>query len=1278
MMDLKSRFELSRELPSNQERLSWELPRFLDAASRRGKIIVVIDGLHRIANNDDSEANLAWLPLVLPPGVRFIISASDITTSRKPKPVVVGAPAAPSPKSQLLTERSGTFADHSSRAPSPANGETAQAGALKSSNKDGMTEMTSPRRSMSPAVGAGAGAGPGYHQVGDDDSDCDSEELRAQRNIRGRRIMAELERRQLTGLDMKPMDRPTCRSMLEAYVRKSVQTAVAAAHAARGDSENFPAIAMAMGTFLTNMHGSSAASGLMVDDDMDAEMDSFLSGLVDSPLGNDAPGSSSPTNPGSAQGIDFVPGFLLFESQINALLSHSQGSTPLFLRLILRCAHNAVARGFSLWFLWDDWLKATSVSELLERILLTLEKGHAPTAQSMADDEARTLREGGLAALVRLYPWHPSLRRVHRRAQETADRQRKHEAREAQLAAEHGSGSYPPAGTYPLSTSIGPTSSDDSAQLEQLIAASKPAVALNDEGTMTPTLAQNSLSDSTSASVAEGSPALFRPESLSLDSGPVLHLAAPLPPASLTHSLVASTHTLSSGGTAAAHMGMGVTKGAGTSILQSLGDQQWLSASQHAETRLDEALRTAERGVDKAMFAAKRAAAASSTASGASHWCSPDGQSAEAEAGAGAAYIDVMMHTVLANAHAYASVLPPSGRAGHSPTALLQSLQAESESAKTLSSSANSPSQLLGPASTLSLDASQAQSQSQRQEESRSLHFRSGKESSSIDVEAMLVQAQLKEIQDQYTEPEDPVEAARVGLSSLPVYLRGGLVSQGLGALLGNALSLLFVARHGLKEAELWAMLATLRARPPEYMEMLQRQRVQQEKSRGVLQVCHAARGDLEDHWRVEDHVRTGMLTLAQLQRGMLKASKALRRGDLLRLLEITGLVGQEAVDAGFVTGTEDKVNEAAHDAGPEEGAGAGAAIRVYFPELLHRILSGEKRERWHTHRHRLGLFHEHEHIGLGGKVTDGPKAIGGMDDFAVGSSSASRSPYGPQAFSRRDVPFGEEESGDGYGDLGSAAGSVLGSQDDLATLGPVIEENLLELLTSLGALHSPEHQVILLPSENHSFRTVIRAIVEQRGGEEAWHGHMIRYFQKLPNTSMRRCEELPWHLQLCRKWYVLKDALSDLKTFDMMYTSDDLKDELLSYWRLLTEGPLRILSEAQLQQQVAEQLAELERDKAERRQAEARARREGRGRRERGQSSQLPSRQSSQLQSRQSSQLQSRSSSRVATASSRGGRDDDSEGGGYEDDEDELYDEEFEYEVRTGGAGAWLISFLC
>jgi hypothetical protein len=44
-------------------------------------VIVVVDGLHRIATNDSSPANLAWLPLELPPGVRFVISATTPTVA---------------------------------------------------------------------------------------------------------------------------------------------------------------------------------------------------------------------------------------------------------------------------------------------------------------------------------------------------------------------------------------------------------------------------------------------------------------------------------------------------------------------------------------------------------------------------------------------------------------------------------------------------------------------------------------------------------------------------------------------------------------------------------------------------------------------------------------------------------------------------------------------------------------------------------------------------------------------------------------------------------------------------------------------------------------------------------------------------------------------------------------------------------------------------------------------------------------------------------------------
>jgi hypothetical protein len=50
----------------------------------------------------------------------------------------------------------------------------------------------------------------------------------------------------------------------------------------------------------------------------------------------------------------------------------------------------------------------------------------------------------------------------------------------------------------------------------------------------------------------------------------------------------------------------------------------------------------------------------------------------------------------------------------------------------------------------------------------------------------------------------------------------------------------------------------------------------------------------------------------------------------------------------------------------------------------------------------------------------------------------------------------------------------------------------------------------------------------------EEWHMKLIRFFEKKSN-SHRRCEELPWHLQICRRWYSLKADVSHLDTFHTM-----------------------------------------------------------------------------------------------------------------------------------------------
>lgn len=75
LREIKEHFELNKEIPEVEERLSWQFPRFLEAASKKGRIIVIIDGLQRLRTTD-GESILKWMPLAFPPNVRLIFSGT--------------------------------------------------------------------------------------------------------------------------------------------------------------------------------------------------------------------------------------------------------------------------------------------------------------------------------------------------------------------------------------------------------------------------------------------------------------------------------------------------------------------------------------------------------------------------------------------------------------------------------------------------------------------------------------------------------------------------------------------------------------------------------------------------------------------------------------------------------------------------------------------------------------------------------------------------------------------------------------------------------------------------------------------------------------------------------------------------------------------------------------------------------------------------------------------------------------------------------------------------
>ncbi|OQR97490.1 hypothetical protein ACHHYP_11003 [Achlya hypogyna] len=80
LTELKEYFELPKEVPTLEERLSWQFPRYLDAASRKGRIILIVDGVHRLRTSD-GDSILKWLPLSFPANVRLVLAATSVPSA---------------------------------------------------------------------------------------------------------------------------------------------------------------------------------------------------------------------------------------------------------------------------------------------------------------------------------------------------------------------------------------------------------------------------------------------------------------------------------------------------------------------------------------------------------------------------------------------------------------------------------------------------------------------------------------------------------------------------------------------------------------------------------------------------------------------------------------------------------------------------------------------------------------------------------------------------------------------------------------------------------------------------------------------------------------------------------------------------------------------------------------------------------------------------------------------------------------------------------------------
>ena len=80
---LKTHFGLKKEVAKDDKRLRWDLPDFLEQASRKASsslILILVDGLH-LLRDEEGEEDPRWLPQVFPANVRLIVSTTIYETA---------------------------------------------------------------------------------------------------------------------------------------------------------------------------------------------------------------------------------------------------------------------------------------------------------------------------------------------------------------------------------------------------------------------------------------------------------------------------------------------------------------------------------------------------------------------------------------------------------------------------------------------------------------------------------------------------------------------------------------------------------------------------------------------------------------------------------------------------------------------------------------------------------------------------------------------------------------------------------------------------------------------------------------------------------------------------------------------------------------------------------------------------------------------------------------------------------------------------------------------
>lgn len=879
ILALQSRFELNRPIPKTQERLSWELPRFLDLASKKGKIIIIIDGIHRLRSNDGTEDSLSWLPLELPPNVRIIVSVTDQEQSSSPP-------------------------------------EVSSVHSVSSSSSNTHPPM-----------------------------------------VKKNKIILELMRRSIPELHVNLMDRNSCRSLILEYIHNSI---------------NSEAAAITMGPYADATLHQNRTTGHVI----------------------------------PSKGV--VPGFLLFDTQIAALLNHPCGGNPLFLRLFLRCLHFLSNRGYSLWTIFDDWITSRSVPELYEKILSCSEMGYRKTRELSQSANDMTIAAGGISALKKLFPQHPSFR-DHNHDLDTESN-----------------------GDYARNTPGSPNKLRHSQ-----------------------TSRVGSLGEFGNLESNSGEPE----ENANLD---------------------------------------GHNKQALSSLVRNnLGDQEWVALERQAQKTLQRAVLDVQHGVQDLLRVKKSKGELMNAIVAKINAAEGDYVIEEGE--------DESLSKAPTRTRALSNDTTSISTGGHSRKDVLEHSYDE-ESLRDSSDDEIDE----------QLHAEVAQTQNRSNIGSRG----HGAENTNGNGNGQR--------QDSSSGKKPATADPSEGFFSLPIYIRGGAHAPGFGDLLANALSLLYVARQGLKEEELWKMLSYLQMKAKrENKGSVEKRNLLESRRRIVRKFAQAIlekRATLDGILRADDINKTGYISIDVMYSSLKRTIPELHKEEFAHLLEYV-INGHNAIVAVSTANLKQLVVEDQF-----------IEYEVFFTALSKLY----KKMKTHDFKKDAELEQATTTILVNNNLEDD------FDSFTLTAANPS------------------EKGANGTGNTEEEDDAP----ESFESLGPVVEELLLELLCALGVLYSPENKVLVLPSESEVFRnTILAKYVLQKGGKtlQFWHNMMIQYFRIQSNT-LRKCEELPWHLKICRKWTSLKDTLVDLQTFDLMF-NNNLKDELIEYWMLLTEGPLHVPTTSKHQQ---------------------------------------------------------------------------------------------------------------